>query len=64
MRKTSPAPKPCPICNGCGQISSFKGVSRFPLTTEECPACGGTGLELDDELQKSEPPPPTKRRDK
>jgi DnaJ-class molecular chaperone len=35
---------PCPACGGSGQLSSFKGESRFLLTVEECPLCGGTGL--------------------
>jgi len=37
---------PCPLCNGIGEIPSFKGVSRFVLSRDECPACGGTGLDL------------------
>lgn len=36
--------KICPICEGSGQLSSFKGVSRFLLSWEECPECGGLGL--------------------
>jgi DnaJ-class molecular chaperone len=35
--------KICPICHGSGQLSSFKGVSRFLLSWEECPECGGLG---------------------
>jgi peptidylprolyl isomerase len=35
---------PCPACGGSGQLSSFKGESRFLLTVEECPLCCGTGL--------------------
>lgn len=35
--------KICQICNGSGQLSSFKGVSRFLLSWEECPECGGLG---------------------
>jgi len=35
--------KVCEICNGSGQLSSFKGVSRFLLSWEECPECGGLG---------------------
>jgi len=34
---------PCPACGGTGQISYFKGESRFLLTDEECPACCGLG---------------------
>ena len=37
---------PCPLCNGTGEIASFKGVSRFVVSRDECPACGGTGLDL------------------
>ncbi len=39
---------PCPTCGGTGQISFFKGESRFLLTDEECPACCGLGYLLDD----------------
>lgn len=39
----------CQICNGSGQISYFKGVSRFLLSEEECPACGGLGFIVDEE---------------
>ena len=35
--------KTCEICNGSGQLSSFKGVSRFLLSWEECPQCAGLG---------------------
>ena len=37
----------CDICGGTGQVSYFKGVSRFLLTTEECIECAGTGYQLD-----------------
>jgi len=33
----------CPVCGGSGQLSFFKGVSRFLLTMEECPECSGIG---------------------
>jgi len=39
--------EPCPSCGGSGQISYFKGVSRFLLTCEECPECAGLGCKLD-----------------
>jgi len=39
--------KTCDICGGTGQVSYFKGVSRFLLSTEECSECVGTGYELD-----------------
>ena len=35
--------KVCEFCSGSGQISYFKGVSRFLLSTEECPECAGLG---------------------
>jgi DnaJ-class molecular chaperone len=38
--------QPCPFCGGSGQLSSFKGVSRFLLTVEECPECMGLGFSL------------------
>jgi DnaJ-class molecular chaperone len=37
----------CSVCGGTGQVSFFQGVSRFLLTTEECPECAGTGYKLD-----------------
>lgn len=36
--------KICEFCNGSGQVSYFKGVSRFLLTEEECPECEGIGF--------------------
>lgn len=36
--------KICESCHGSGQVSCFKGVSRFLLSTEECPECGGLGF--------------------
>ncbi len=42
--------KNCESCGGSGQISYFKGVSRFLLSTEDCPECAGMGfLIVDDE---------------
>lgn len=38
--------KICNMCNGTGQISYFKGVSRFLLSEEECPECQGLGFSL------------------
>jgi DnaJ-class molecular chaperone len=35
--------KLCESCGGSGQISYFKGVSRFLLSSEECPECSGLG---------------------
>ena len=37
----------CEVCAGTGQVSYFKGVSRFLLSNDECEACAGTGYELD-----------------
>jgi len=39
---------PCPACGGTGQISTFKGESRFLLTDEECPLCSGFGYLLEE----------------
>jgi DnaJ-class molecular chaperone len=39
---------PCPTCGGTGQISYFKGESRFLLSDEECPACCGLGYILEE----------------
>ena len=41
--------KTCDTCGGTGQIQHFQGVSRFLLTTEECPACSGFGYALSEE---------------
>jgi DnaJ-class molecular chaperone len=38
--------KTCDFCGGSGQLSFFKGASRFLLSTEECDACAGTGYRL------------------
>jgi len=46
--------KTCEVCGGTGQISYFKGVSRFLLSTDECEACAGTGCILDAAEQKTE----------
>ena len=39
--------KPCKQCGGTGQKCHFKGESRFLLSWEECPACCGTGYEIE-----------------
>ncbi len=39
----------CPGCNGSGQVSCFKGESRFLLSQEDCPECGGMGFLISDE---------------
>ena len=36
--------KICELCGGTGHISYFKGVSRFLLSTEDCPECAGLGF--------------------
>ncbi len=34
------------MCHGTGQVSFFKGESRFLLSVEECPECLGMGFIL------------------
>jgi DnaJ-class molecular chaperone len=46
--------KICEVCGGTGQISYFKGVSRFLLSNEECEECAGTGYLLDTVEEKTE----------
>lgn len=59
-------PSPCPFCHGSGQLSFFKGESRFLLTTEECPHCSGTGREIPPEAEERGTPSgrADKRRDR
>ena len=45
--------KICDICGGIGQVSYFKGVSRFLLSTEECVECAGTGFYLNSDPEKA-----------
>jgi DnaJ-class molecular chaperone len=46
--------KTCEVCEGSGQICSFKGVSRFVLTWEDCPVCGGIGFTtLEADMEKT-----------
>jgi DnaJ-class molecular chaperone len=45
--------KVCDICGGTGQVSYFKGVSRFLLSTEECVECAGTGYQLSFSLEET-----------
>lgn len=42
--KTANNKAPCNGCGGSGQISFFRGVSRFVMDWEDCPDCLGTGL--------------------
>ncbi len=46
--------KICDTCGGIGQLSFFKGESRFLLSLEECPACAGTGYNLIKDDEKKE----------
>lgn len=41
--------KECVFCAGTGQVTYFKGVSRFLLSSDECDECGGLGFLLIDE---------------
>jgi len=52
--------EPCDVCGGTGQLSFFKGVSRFLLSNEECDACVGTGLKLESISHKIAEKPETK----
>jgi DnaJ-class molecular chaperone len=46
--------KTCEVCEGSGQICSFRGVSRFVLTWEDCPVCGGLGFTtLETDMEKT-----------
>ena len=40
--------KLCAVCEGSGQISYFKGVSRFVVSWDECPECAGLGYIISD----------------
>jgi len=44
--------KACEICGGSGQISYFKGVSRFLLSVEECDVCNGVGYTIVEDDKK------------
>jgi len=44
--------KTCEICSGTGQISYFKGVSRFLLSLEDCPECAGLGYMLTSDVNR------------
>jgi DnaJ-class molecular chaperone len=46
MTKEDSRQKTCEVCEGSGQVCSFKGVSRFALIWEDCPICGGMGFTL------------------
>jgi DnaJ-class molecular chaperone len=45
--------KECDTCGGSGQISYFKGVSRFLLSVEECDACNGIGYTIVEDDEKN-----------
>lgn len=48
--------KECEVCNGSGQVSFFKGESRFVVSWEDCPQCLGVGFqEVDAEQEGNEP---------
>jgi DnaJ-class molecular chaperone len=49
--------KVCNECHGSGQLSYFKGESRFVLSQDECPACCGLGfIEIEQDAgQQGEP---------
>jgi len=46
--------KICQVCGGTGQVSYFKGVSRFLLSSQECEECAGIGYILDSVEEKTE----------
>lgn len=58
----------CEFCAGSGQVSYFKGVSRFLLSVEDCPECCGMGFVVtpdEKETKKKKSPKsamPTKRK--
>ena len=39
----------CPNCGGTGNLSTFRGESRFMFTHEECPFCFGFGYVPEEE---------------
>lgn len=57
----------CESCNGTGQVSYFKGESRFLLSTDECFECSGLGFIMTDDddqgaaSRQAEQPPKKKR---
>ena len=53
--------KTCEICGGSGQVSFFKGVSRFLLSSEECEECAGTGFQLHADESEKENRMPAKK---
>lgn len=50
--------KNCEFCGGSGQISYFKGVSRFLVSWEECPECAGLGYIIPETDGMSQPDEP------
>jgi hypothetical protein len=58
----------CPVCLGSGQITYFKGVSRFVLSHEDCPECLGMGFLIvpdqgDPETERDPAPSPPPDKD-
>jgi DnaJ-class molecular chaperone len=46
--------KTCEVCDGSGQVSFFKGESRFVVSWEECPQCLGLGFQEETEREPGE----------
>jgi DnaJ-class molecular chaperone len=53
-KKKKKKKKICQVCGGTGQVSYFKGVSRFLLSNQECEECAGIGYILDSVEEKTE----------
>ncbi len=45
--------KVCDSCGGSGQIGFFQGESRFVISWDECLECNGTGMQDDENNEKS-----------
>ena len=46
--------KICDVCGSTGQVSYFKGASRFLFSTDECSGCAGAGFQLGHDEDTSE----------
>jgi DnaJ-class molecular chaperone len=56
--------KECPVCLGSGELSYFKGISRFVLSQMDCPECAGMGFIIEsDASESSQVPPPSRSID-